>query len=256
VRQREVIGRRMETPKASTPAKPQFPFVDELVRLLKLPAQAHPQQVFSKYKEKELMLEFHPDKASKKTDELASAQRKLGRSGDPTALANEVFHRIREAGRKVKAMGGNANAGPTAHTPPPPLIGVEVDVVSTVGDFGIDLVVLFRFNPADVSRIPEVRFDMTLHNPGCDALGSACHCRKHRLSSNSLDHGFGEFVIQNQMLVNGLGSPGARRTLELSVGTANGSLKSTPLVVCIDISNKRPRKLKGEPPPRKRPRPS
>jgi hypothetical protein len=245
----------METPKATTPAKPQFPFAKELVRLLKLSTHAPPQQVFAHYKERELTLAFHPDHALKHTDELASAQRMLGRSGDPTTLANEVFHRIREAARKVKAMGGNTNAGPTADIAPPPLISAEVDVVPTVGDFGIDLVVLFKFNPADVSRIPEVRFEMTLHNNGCEALGSVCTCKKHRISTTFLHDDFGEFVIQNQQLVSGLGPPGSRRVMEVSVGTANGALRSTPLTVCIDISNKKARKLRGVPPAPKRQRP-
>ena len=47
-------------------------------------------KVFAQYKERELTLAFHPDHALKHTDELASAQRMLGRSGDPTTLANEV----------------------------------------------------------------------------------------------------------------------------------------------------------------------
>jgi hypothetical protein len=221
--------------------------VKELVRLLKLPPNAPPQQVFALFKERELILAFHPDHASKHEDELKSAQKLLHRSGDPTVLANEVFHRIREAAKKVKAMGGNTNTGPTADIPPPPLTGFEVDVVPTVGDFGIDLVIFFKFNPADVPRIPEVRFDLTLHNNSCEALGAdkKCPCRKHKFTTTFLQNDFGEYVIQNQQLVSGLGFPIGKRVLEVSAGTANGNLKSSPLLVFIDITNKKSRKLAG-----------
>ena len=55
-------------------------------------------------------------------------------------------------------------------------------IYAWTGDFGIDLVVLFKFNPADVSRIPEARIAvfLTTRLPRCLSQSSDYAGRRRR----------------------------------------------------------------------------
>ena len=55
-------------------------------------------------------------------------------------------------------------------------------IYAWTGDFGIDLVVLFKFNPADVSRIPEARIAVFLATrlPRCLSQSSDYAGRRRR----------------------------------------------------------------------------
>ena len=60
-------------------------------------------------------------------------------------------------------------------------------IYAWTGDFGIDLVVLFKFNPADVSRIPEARIAvfLTTRLPRCLSQSSDYAGRRRRRNIDS-----------------------------------------------------------------------
>jgi len=198
--------------------------------IVALPESASADRVLGPWKENDLLLAFHPDRALVRfKNELEEAKRRLGRTtAEPKDLAAEAFRRVREAAKHISRH--NIRLGNHSGPPPPGLTHMDVTVVPTVGDFGLDLVVYFKFCHADLHKIPQVHVEIAVSASKEDARRGVRR-RSAVWTTNSFFEGFGELVIQNQALVTKLGPPKQNLHLEITACTANASAKSSAFKV-------------------------
>merc|ERR1711977_756301 len=102
-----------------------------------------------------------------------------------------------------KGFGGWQHFDPSVPKPPA-LSEVEITYIPTVGDIGLDFVILYRFNEEYGQASEHVVVEMTAM---CNAT---CTCTRHNSTSFVepflQGEGFGEMLLQNQQMVRALGS--------------------------------------------------